>query len=284
MGIWEQIYNPPFKGVEFDIFKSQLGLSYQKETMKIQYCSDLHLEFQENQKFLEYTPIQPTGEILLLAGDITLFKQIEDHEDFFDYLSQNFEAVYWIPGNHEYYYWDVASVKMPLFKKIRKNVFLVNNQVVVYKNVELILSTLWSHIPPQYEWIVQQNMSDFAVIRNGKLPFTATDFNALHQTDFEFLSDALSEPSDRQRIVVTHHVPTRKHYPEQYRESRINSGFVTELHDFIESSQATYWIYGHHHSNIPPFKIGATTLLTNQLGYIMKNEYQLFNPSAVIEV
>jgi len=252
--------------------------------MKIQYCSDLHLEFRENKKFLEYTPIQPTGEILLLAGDITMFKLIEEQDDFFDYLSKNFEAVYWIPGNHEYYYWDVASVKMPLFKKIRKNVFLVNNQIVVYKNVELILSTLWSHIPPQYEWIVQQNMSDFAVIRNGKRPFTATDFNALHQADFEFIKDALSKPSDLQRIIVTHHVPTLMHYPEQYRNSRINSGFATELYGFIESSQAAYWIYGHHHSNIPPFKIGDTTLLTNQLGYIMKNEYQLFNPSAVIEV
>ncbi len=252
--------------------------------MKIQYCSDLHLEFRENKKFLEYTPIQPTGEILLLAGDITLFKLIADHDEFFDYLSDNFEAVYWIPGNHEYYYWDLAGVQMPLFKKIRENVFLVNNQAIVYKNVELVLSTLWSHIPPQHEWIVQQNMSDFALIKNGKKPFTATDFNALHQIDFEFIATALAKPTALQRIVVTHHVPTFMHYPEQYRNSVINCGFATELHDFIEKSQAAYWIYGHHHSNIPPFKIGATTLLTNQLGYIMKNEYQLFKTSAVIEI
>jgi hypothetical protein len=115
------------------------------------------------------------------------------------------------------------------------------------------------------------------------MPFTATDFNALHQSDLDFISEALAKPSDRHRIVVTHHVPTFMHYPEQYRTSVINCGFATELHDFIEKSKAAYWIYGHHHSNIPPFKIGATTLLTNQLGYIMKNEYQLFQTSAVIE-
>ncbi|NUN99587.1 MAG: metallophosphoesterase [Saprospiraceae bacterium] len=252
--------------------------------MKIQYCSDLHLEFKENKKFLEHHPIQPSGEILLLAGDITLFKQIEEQNDFFDFLSDHFEAVYWIPGNHEYYYWDLAGVQMPLFKKIRENVFLVNNQVVVYKEAELILSTLWSHIPPQREWIVQQNMSDFALIKNNGLPFTATDFNALHQSGLDFVRTALSIPSDRHRIVITHHVPTFMHYPEEYRNSPINCGFATELYDFIEESQVTYWIYGHHHSNVPAFKIGNTSLVTNQLGYLLKKENWLFSPAAVLEI
>ena len=38
--------------------------------MKIQYCSDLHLEFPMNKKHLKANPIKPEGEILLLADDI----------------------------------------------------------------------------------------------------------------------------------------------------------------------------------------------------------------------
>ncbi len=38
--------------------------------MKVQYCSDLHLEFAQNARFLNETPIQPDGDILVLAGDI----------------------------------------------------------------------------------------------------------------------------------------------------------------------------------------------------------------------
>ena len=38
--------------------------------MKIQYMSDLHLEFQENSMFLKQKEIPVTGEILVLAGDI----------------------------------------------------------------------------------------------------------------------------------------------------------------------------------------------------------------------
>ena len=248
--------------------------------MKIQYCSDLHLEFQENKNYLKRFPLKPEGEMLLLAGDIVLFKTMKEHNDFFDYCSDNFETTYWIPGNHEYYHFDLADRNVraenfqPLYEKIRENVILLNNQTVTYKNVELIFSTLWSHIPPQFEYIVQQSVNDFHLIKisDGKgrksSALTAKDFNALHKTDLEFLQTSLAKTTDKQRIVITHHVPTLMHYPEQYKSSNINAAFAVELFDFISNAGAEnflplHWIYGHHHCNIPAFKIGNTTMLTN---------------------
>ena len=38
--------------------------------MRIQYASDLHLEFADNWRFLRENPLLVTGEILILAGDI----------------------------------------------------------------------------------------------------------------------------------------------------------------------------------------------------------------------
>jgi predicted phosphohydrolase len=252
--------------------------------MKIQYCSDLHLEFQENKNYLERFPLKPDGEILLLAGDIALFKTIKDHEDFFNWCSGNFEITYWIPGNHEYYHYDLANVKTPLHDKIKKNVFLLNDQIIVYKNVELLFSTLWSHIPAQHEWEVQKNVNDFYQIKNNGRKLTAVDFNVLHKKEYDFLNTALANPTDKQRMVVTHHVPTLMNYPEKYRHSEISSAFATELFNLIENTNAAYWIYGHHHCNIPAFKIGNTTMLTNQLGYVRQNEHQLFNQAAIIEI
>lgn len=172
--------------------------------MKVQYCSDLHLEFPENRKFLTKYPLDPVGDVLLLAGDIVSFRELENARAFIDYVSDHYSAVYWVPGNHEYYGSDISEKPDPLLENIRPNVHLVNNQVIDHDGVKLVFSTLWSRISPLLEWDIQRSISD--------------------------------------------------------------------------------WIYGHHHVNIPAFRIGRTTMLTNQLGYVQYHEHGSFRRGAVVEV
>ena len=94
--------------------------------MKIQYCSDLHLEMAENLRFLTRNPLTPTGEILVLAGDIMTIDVSPKFNDFINFASDHYAAVYWLPGNHEYYGFDIAEKPGPLYEKIRDNFFLVN--------------------------------------------------------------------------------------------------------------------------------------------------------------
>lgn len=48
--------------------------------MKIQYASDLHLEFAENGSFIKHNPLPVTGDILVLAGDIGYLGDRELHQ------------------------------------------------------------------------------------------------------------------------------------------------------------------------------------------------------------
>ncbi|OQP61239.1 hypothetical protein A3860_05875 [Niastella vici] len=249
--------------------------------MTIQYCSDLHLEFPRNKMFLERFPLQPEGVVLILAGDILPFHLHKKQTGFIDFVADNFEMVYWAPGNHEYYGHDAATVADPLLEKLRSNVWLVNNRVIAYKDVQFICSTLWSKIPVVNALDIQRSISDFHAIRWQGKKLSAERFNQLHENSVAFLQRAFKETNTMKTVVVTHHVPTLYQYPDQYMNSPLNGAFVTELYDLIFGCGAAYWIYGHHHSNVGAFAIGETTLLTNQLGYVEYGEHAVFSRNAV---
>ena len=247
------------------------------ENMKIQYASDLHLEFPENKAFLKANPIQPEGDILLLAGDIVPFAVLEKNSDFFSYLSDNFGATYWIPGNHEYYHFDASTKSGLLNEKIRSNVFLVNNTSIVHEDVTFLFSTLWSKINPSYEYQIERSMSDFHVIKYGEYKFSSQHYNRLHTESLNFLKQELENKTTTKNVVVTHHVPTLMNYPEKFKGDILNEAFAVELFDLIETYGPDYWIYGHTHGNTPDFEIGKTRLLTNQLGYVKYAEQSGFS-------
>lgn len=250
--------------------------------MTIQYCSDLHLELSDNTKWLKANPIVPAADILILAGDIIPFVEMEQCADFFSYLSDHFQTTYWLPGNHEYYGGDIAQRSGSFRESIRSNVYLLNNQVEELEGVTLVFSTLWSHISPVAEWDIARAVTDFRSITQGGERFRPMHNNRLHRDCLAFVQSAITDAANSRIGVVTHHVPTFMHYPKQFKGSIINEAFATELYDYIEQSPVNAWIYGHHHSNSAEFRIGNTRMLTNQLGYVRKREYYGFRTDAVV--
>lgn len=252
--------------------------------MKLQYASDLHLEFPENKAYLRTKPIKPEGDILILAGDILPVVLIPNHTDFFDYLSDNFMLTYWLPGNHEYYHSDISELGKSLNEQIKDNVFLVNNTSLQSGEISLIFSTLWTRISPQYKFQMLLSYSDFQAILYKGRSLSIEHYNHMHYLCRQFLTDELAVEKPVKKIVITHHMPTFQNYPEEYKGSPLNEAFAVELSDLILSARPDYWIFGHNHNNKGDFKIGDTLLITNQLGYVMYNEHKRYNEGKIIEV
>ena len=142
----------------------------------------------------------------------------------------------------------------------------------------------WSKISPANEWLIENGMNDFSVIKYKDRRFSTALFNELHEESIAFIKQELKTTVSDKTVVVSHHVPTFMHYPEQYKGDALNEAFAVELFDFIEAQGPDCWIYGHHHTNTSDFEIGKTKLLTNQLGYVRYGEHQSFDLGKVIGV
>lgn len=253
--------------------------------MKIQYASDLHLEFAENRSHIKHNPLPVTGDVLILAGDIGY---IEDENyskhSLWDWASDNYRQVIACMGNHEFYkYSDITTFANGYCLEIRPNVHSYYNGIVHIDDIDIIVSTLWGHIPLKEAYFTESVISDFRRILFKGERFTFVDFNNECEKCSAFIRKAVMESQAKHKIVVTHHVPSFRMQHPKFADSKANGAFTVELEDYIMNSDIEYWIYGHSHYN-KDVQIGNTKCVTNQLGYVSHNEHLSFNPSKFIEI
>jgi 2',3'-cyclic-nucleotide 2'-phosphodiesterase (5'-nucleotidase family) len=253
--------------------------------MLIQYASDLHLEFQANSHYLIDNPLEVTGEILILAGDIHVFNSDDFLTNpFWDWASQNYKQVIVAYGNHEFYKgYDLSELKDGFKYKIRENVYYYYNCVISLDDIDIIVSTLWSHISEKNKIACELSVNDFRLIKIGKNTLTAETFNEEHKKCLDFIKKSMNESKAKTKIIVTHHVPSNLLTAKEFEGSDINEAFTVDLTDYIKKCGAKYWIFGHSHRNINKI-IGETACLCNQVGYVMSNEHLTFVNSKSIDL
>lgn len=255
--------------------------------MKLQFASDLHLEFHENSRWLRQNPLTPVGDVLLLAGDIGyLGDDNYSKHPFWSWAADHFEQVIAIPGNHELYKdFDINELHEGWTLDIRPNVKAYYNQTLhLNDDVDLVLSTLWAHVPPEDAFYTERGVTDFHRIHDGKFRLSSDRFNLEHERCKEFIRREVTASKVRHILVATHHVPSFALMAKEFVGSPINGAFTAELGNMIAEFPIEYWIYGHSHRNIEA-TIGNTRCVCNQLGYIFQTEEQKgFRPDAAIEL
>lgn len=252
--------------------------------MKIQIISDLHLVFEQNRLFLDENPIQPVGDVLVIAGDIA--DGDNDYfvmKEFLEKVSKNYKKVIACFGNHEFYFGNVDFANPKYDEVLFDNVYLLNNSTFIYDNVRFIVSTLWSNVPEEKKEIVRNSLNDYRVVKNGKHVLTVEDTNLMHKNSVDFIQNELKQDFEGKTIVVTHHMPTFEVVEEQYKDSTINSAFVSELKGLIKEHDIDLWVCGHSHS-FDDRIVENTRIVRNPLGYVEQYEYKDFKRDFVIDL
>ena len=254
--------------------------------MKIQYASDLHLEFPENTEYIQKNPLKVTGDILILAGDIHVFNSYKFLANpFWDWASKKYKQVIVAFGNHEFYGGvDLSRMKNGFKYKIRDNIYYYYNSVISLENdIDIIVSTLWSYIHKGKEFKCENSVNDFRVIKYGKQTLNSELFNNEHLRCLEFIKKSLKESKAKTKIVVTHHVPSDLLTAEEFKGDEVSDAFTVDLTEYIKNCGAQFWIFGHSHRNINQI-IGNTSCLCNQVGYVMVGENITFENDKNIEI
>jgi Icc-related predicted phosphoesterase len=240
--------------------------------MKIQYCSDLHLEFGPDLSL-------PGGEVLILAGDIVVHKHLNYNLiQWFQTECSKYDQVFYILGNHEHYSGTFNKTLDRLREFMPDNVNLMENQLVHYKGVDFLGCTLWTDMnksDPLTLFQMPNLINDYRVIKNeysggyGKL---SPDHTAqIHKQSVEFLTQNLAKVKG-QAVVFTHHAPSLESINVRYRNAKdfyMNGGYASDLSNLIldNTDKIKYWIHGHMH-DATEYTLGQTQIVCNPRGYI----------------
>lgn len=265
--------------------------------MKIQFMSDLHLEF---------GPIYPKkkGDILLLAGDIMVAdflrkertdKHARKHravaEKFFHEHLAQWDKVYYIPGNHEHYHGEIFDTDGLITEFLNgTNVEYAETGACSLGNgVGLLMGTLWTDLKNS-DWFVNQKvrdaMADYGVIQDGGIRIRPDLIHKLNRGTRKVFRMFLDEHNFKQWIVMTHHgplFPPQEVWGENMGGNDIDYAYFNLGMDWLMDYPITHIIHGHTHDTYD-WKAGDIRILTNPRGYVGHELNPNFDEEKVIEL
>ena len=242
--------------------------------MKIRILSDLHLEFHKDKGKCFIDSLDPTGDVLVLAGDITVGKSITK---IISRFADKFAKVVYVHGNHEYYDGSTSDVIKATEKAVadNDNVTWLNNDVVTIDGIRFVGTPMWF---PRTETAVSMKrwLNDFSLIENCD-PW-AFDEN---EKAVEFLNKEVQKGD----VVITHHVPSYESIHSKYMGQPTNCFFLCDMEELIYERCPTLWIHGHTHCSFDyQMDHSSTKVVCNPFGYLRHEENRKFVEDKIVEI
>lgn len=250
--------------------------------MLIRAYSDIHLET----RVFEVPPLDTdANSTLVLAGDldtgIGIFKnkwpKTKGAQKFPWILTvaKRFKHVVVVYGNHDYWSEHFGHAEDKARRLLEAmgvdNVHILSGDSVVLDGVKFIGTTLWTDYnngDMDCMLDAEKYMNDFRYIRKESRQKIshATFFLNKHRKARSFIEHELAEPFDGEKVVVTHHAPSHKSYPER-RELYERGQYASDLESIMLADTAPkFWFHGHIHG-FADYQVGNTRVIANAVGY-----------------
>jgi len=265
----------------FSIFSRMHFFSSKSSSPSFQIASDLHLEV--GQQYSSFK-IPPTAPYLILAGDIGRLIDYDSYLAFLASQTAQFELVFLVLGNHEFYGLSIAA-GINQAQKLEQEAVLSRKLVLLHQTrfdvpnstTTILGCTLWSNIPDNAREVVQTKVKDFQKI----LSWTVDSHNQAHESDLAWLiqhtakigrdnSSRAKGDQKRNVLVVTHHAPSVEETSSLKNvKNPWSSAFATNLLEEASNWKGIkMWIFGHTHFTTE-FKKCGIRVISNQRGYVL---------------
>lgn len=239
--------------------------------MRISLISDLHLEYNSKHLLSDIKTLLPKADILVCAGDISNPFEYS-YRRFLQKAKEIYKKVIVIPGNHEYY--DISEAIALSYPKsmeeserqMRKvceevGAIFLQKEVLDIDNTRFFGCTLWANpfeSGGEEEW---KDRYDYKHISELETP---EDYTNLHLDHKNWLKKELSQETSKNKVVITHHVPSYKLVDSRYEGCSRNGYYVSNCDDLM--TKAGIWLAGHTHRYISE-DIEGTRIFCNPIGY-----------------
>lgn len=242
--------------------------------MRINYFSDVHLEFGE-----QSLP-ETDADIVVAAGDIGIFKQGVE------WLKSIDKPIIYVAGNHEFYGYEYQQVIGMLRNEcVGTQIHFLEKDQFIYQGVRFLGCTLWADIFAEGEKkaeVLGKTLNDFRKVRFGNEGFNQKHFAALHQEAKTWLQSQLAQPFDGQTVVVTHHAPTEWSWIETPNSLK-KLAYCNDLKPLFHEYEIAAWFHGHVH-NMGDYRIADARILSNTRGYVGRKTVSGFDINKVVDV
>ena len=249
--------------------------------MKIDIVSDVHLDawqrFYGDNRFMlgdRFVPNKDSS-VCVMAGDVG--NDWMWYSNFVEYLSERYEHVVAVPGNHDFYDLNFHKTKVlaqsSYDSDARRNIWLTEEdpslKTVEIDGVKFVCATLWTNFwgaPEVHGRQCMEWLNDFKYI-----PEVVSADNPVETMAgwYQRSRDFLMKNADAD-VVVTHFAPSVQSIHPQYAGNELNPYFCNDDEALVNFVSPKIWVHGHTHNSMD-YRINNTRVLCSPVGYPREN-------------